>query len=61
MSKLWTTIITLKGTYQTIKTNIITYFKSIFQGHSLSLIIFKCKPFIVYDKTLAGLCSWKRP
>ena len=40
MFKFWTTIVTLKGTNQTIKTDIITYFKGIFQGDSLSVILF---------------------
>ena len=40
MSKLWATIVTLKGTNQTIKTDIITYFKGIFLGDSLSVILF---------------------
>ena len=40
MSKLWTTIVTLKGTNQTIKPDIITYFQGIFQGDSLLVILF---------------------
>ena len=40
LSKLWATIVTLKGTNQTVKTDIITYFKGIFQGDSLSVILF---------------------
>ena len=40
MSKLWAAIVTLKGTNQTVKTDIITYFKGIFQGDSLSVILF---------------------
>ena len=40
MFKFWTTIVTLKGTNQTIKNDIITYFKGIFQGDSLSVILF---------------------
>ena len=39
MSKLWATIVTLKGTNQTVKTDIIRYFKGIFQGDSLSVIL----------------------
>ena len=35
MSKLWATIVTLKGTNQTVKTDIITYFKCLFQDDSL--------------------------
>ena len=40
MSKLWAAIVTLKGKNQTIKTDIITYFKGIFQGDSSSVILF---------------------
>ena len=40
MSKRWATIVTLKGTNQAIKTDTITYFKGIFQGDSLSVILF---------------------
>ena len=40
MSKLWATIVTLEGTNQIIKTDIITYFKGIFHGDSLSIILF---------------------
>ena len=40
MSKLWATIVILKRTNQTVKTDIITYFKGIFQGDSLSVILF---------------------
>ena len=40
ISKLWATIVTFKGTNQTVKTDIITYFKGIFQGDSLSVILF---------------------
>ena len=40
MSKLWATIVTLKGTNQTIKTDINTNFKGIFQGDTLSVILF---------------------
>ena len=49
MSKFWATIVTLKDTNQTIKTDIITYFKGIFQGDSLSVILFvvSVNPFII--------------
>ena len=40
MSKLWATIVTLKGTNQTVKTDIMTYLKGMFQGDSLSVILF---------------------
>ena len=39
MSKLWAMIVTLKGTNQTIKTDVITNFKGIFQGDTLSVIL----------------------
>ena len=61
ISKHWATIVTLKGTNQTIKTDIITYLKGIFQGDISYTFCFRCKSFIVYDKTLTGLCCWKRP
>ena len=40
MSKLWATIVTLKGTNQTIKTFNCILLKGIFQGDSLSVILF---------------------
>ena len=40
MSKLWATIVTLKGTNQIIKTDIITCFKGILHDDSLSIILF---------------------
>ena len=49
-SKLWATIVTLKGTNQTVKTDIITYFK---EYSKVS------KSFIVYDKTLRGYGAGK--
>ena len=39
MFKLWAMIVTLKGTNQTIKTDVITNFKGIFQGDTLSVIL----------------------
>ena len=41
MSKLCATIVTLKGVNQTIKTDIITYFKGIFQGINPSSFMIK--------------------
>ena len=40
LSKLWPTIVTIKGDDQSILTKEIKYFKGIFQGDSLSVILF---------------------
>ena len=61
MSKLWATIATLKGTNQTIKTDLITYLKGIFQGDSLSVIIFVLgvNPLSFMIKRLRGYAAGK--
>ena len=40
MFKLWAAVVTLKGRKQTTKTDVTTYFYSIFQGDSLSVTLF---------------------
>ena len=61
MSKLWAAIATLKGTNQTIKTDIITYLKGIFQGDSLSVILFvlSVNPLSFMIKRLWGYAAGK--
>ena len=61
ISKLWATIVTLKGTNQTIKTDIITYLKGIFQGDSLSVILFvlSVNPLSFMIKRLRGYAAGK--
>ena len=61
ISKLWATIVTLKGTNQTIKTDIITYLKGIFQGDSLSVILFvlSVNPLSFMIKRLRGYSAGK--
>ena len=61
MPKLWATIVTLKGTNQTIKTDIITYLKGIFQGDSLSVILFVLgvNPLSFMIKRLRGYAAGK--
>ena len=61
MSKLWAMIITLEGTNQTIKTDIITYLKGIFQGDSLSVTLFvlSVNPLSFMIKRLRGYAAGK--
>ena len=61
MSKLWATIVTRKSTNQTIKTDIITYIKDIFQGDSLSVILFdlSVNPLSFMIKRLRGYTAGK--
>ena len=61
MSKVWATIVTLKGTNQTIKTDIITYLKGIFQGDSLSVTLFvlSVNPLSFTIKRLRGYAAGK--
>ena len=61
MSKLWATIIILKGTNETIKTDIITCLKGIFQGNSLSVILFvlSVNPLSFMIKRLQGYAAGK--
>ena len=61
MSKLWATIVTLKGANQTIKTDIVTYLKGIFQGDSLSVILFVLgvNPLSFMIKRLRGYAAGK--
>ena len=61
ISKLWAMIITLEGTNQTIKTDIITYLKGIFQGDSLSVTLFvlSVNPLSFMIKRLRGYAAGK--
>ena len=61
MSKLWAMIVTLEGTNQMIKTDIITYLKGIFQGDSLSVTLFvlSVNPLSFMIKRLRGYAAGK--
>ena len=61
MPKLWAMIVTLEGTNQMIKSDIITYLKGIFQGDSLSVTLFvlSVNPLSFMIKCLRGYAAGK--